>query len=278
MKAVFEIMRILTPIYAFIGVVIGQWLTYQNIEPPLLHTVLGGLMVFCMFAFGNISNDLLDIKADSVSNPTRPLIIGTLTKSEGIILVVCFGSLTLLFGLLGGIQIFLIGLAGLILVTFYNLYLKKVLLVGNISVAVWGIIPILLIPAAFKLWHWKLWIIIPCLTALLLGNEIISGIPDEKGDRLSGRITFATKLGNQRSFFVGGGIILAACLLLSISFIFLHESVFVFLVFWVILFASVMGIGINFFRNDQQSRISRFNKRIVAIVFMLTVIILSISR
>ena len=88
LKAVLEIIRIITPIYAFIGVVIGQWLAYQTIEPPLRHTLLGGMMIFCMFAFGNSSNDLLDIEADSVSNVKRPLILGTLTKSEVIILAV----------------------------------------------------------------------------------------------------------------------------------------------------------------------------------------------
>jgi 4-hydroxybenzoate polyprenyltransferase len=277
MRAVFEIIRIITPIYAFIGVVIGQWLAYQTIEPPLQHTLVGGMMIFCMFAFGNSSNDLLDIDVDSVSNAKRPLILGTLTKSEVIILALSFGGFTLLFGVLGGIEAFFIGLFGLLLVTFYNLYLKKVLLIGNMSIAVWGIIPLALVPIVVGIWHWKLWIIILCLSTMILGNEILSGIPDMEGDKLAGRNTFATKIGNQRSFLVGGSMILAAFLFLGTSFLFLQEPIFFFLTFWGILFTSIMIAGIDLYKNRKRFGKSRSQKRIVAIAFMITVIVLSIS-
>lgn len=277
MKAVLEIIRVLTPVYAALGVAVGQWLTYQTIEPPLLYTILGGMMIFCMFAFGNISNDLLDIDTDSVSNINRPLVLGTLTKTEVTILTICFGSLTLLFGVLGGIQALLVGLGGLFLVTFYNLYLKKVLLIGNVSIAIWGILPLILIPIVVGIWHWKLLIILLCLSMMILGNEIISGIPDIEGDKLSGRKTLATKIGHQKSFFVGGIIFLAAFLLLGISSLFLQEPLFFLLTFWGILFTSIIYVGIKISKNSRQLGKSYSNKKIVALAFMLTVIVLSIS-
>lgn len=278
LKAVFGIIRILTPLYAFIGVVIGQWLSYHSIDPPHWRTLLGGMMVFCMIAFGNCSNDLLDISVDSISNTNRPLITGSLTKTEVILLSVSLGILTILFGILGGVQFFLIGIAGLLLVTLYNLYLKKILLLGNLSIAIWGIIPVVLVPTIIGVWHWKIWIIVLSLAMMILGNEIISSIPDTEGDTFSGRITLATRIGYQRSYLVGGSIILAAFLLIGCSFLFLQDPLYFFLTFWGFLFTTLLITGIKLGMNSRQLGKSSSNKRIVALAYLLTVIVLSISN
>lgn len=276
--AVFNIIRILTPLYAFIGVVVGQWLVYQSIDLPLRRTLMGGMMVFCMIAFGNSSNDLLDISVDSISNASRPLITGTLTKSEVVWLSFFLGSLTILFGILGGEQAFIIGLAGLLLVTIYNLYLKKIILVGNISIAIWGIIPVIIVPSIAGVWHWKLWIIVISLAMMILGNEIISSIPDTEGDKLSGRKTLATCFGYKSAYLVGGSIILAAFLLIGTSFYFLQESLYIFLIFWGILFVALLTTGIKLGKNSRLLGKSGSNKKVVAIAYLLTVIVLTITN
>jgi geranylgeranylglycerol-phosphate geranylgeranyltransferase len=276
-KAAIDIIRMKTSIYACLGVMFGQWLAEQSIQWPTLETVFGGLSMFCLFAFGNISNDLLDIDTDLVSNPQRPLVSGALTKREVIQLSIFFGGSTLLLGGLGGWVISGVALFGLLLVTAYNLYLKRYHIFANFLIGVWGVLPLALISIAEWSWSWKNLVLLLSLFLIVFGNEVLAGIPDKEGDRKVGRMTIATILGEKKAFLVGICIFLCVFPVMGVGLVLLKRPLIYFITFWGVFFPVVLSFGLRLFGAGERFEEVHAQNWVVAVAFTLNTIVLSAS-
>lgn len=161
--------------------------------------------VMLLGAAANVMNDLLDVGSDSINRPEAPLVKGSI--SHGLartIFVLCAGAALVLALTLSLWQIALFTLAA-ILLALYNIRLKHIPLVGNLSVSfvvalsvVFGALPMDLTPT----------IMIASGFALMttLARELIKDIEDVAGDRSQGARTLPIVVGRRRSIQIVRGI------------------------------------------------------------------------
>ena len=168
---------------------------------PILNVLLAALSAGFTASAGNIINDIFDIEIDKINRPTRPLPSGILTINEAYILfLICFVISGILVVSIGQIVVIIVLLSHLLLF-LYSKYLKRIPLVGNITVAfltglvfVFGGVVVENPSAA----------IIPALFAFLINliRELVKDMQDVEGDRAAGVITFPIKFGFQKTKYL----------------------------------------------------------------------------
>ena len=167
----------------FASVLLGGWLGIHKITEPLIFAALSATLIT---AGGNALNDLCGITEDRINKPHRPLPSGRLSPGVARIEMGIFllGGILLALPLpVPAIAIALTAIASLIL---YNTYLKRVPLIGNLTVSTLGGLAFLYGGAAVQV------ISAPYLIAgfaflFHLGRELLKDLEDSAGDRqLSG--------------------------------------------------------------------------------------------
>jgi len=133
--AILQIVRIENVLFvaalAWIGVLAGES------AAPAGSVAAVTLTVAAILAVGNIFNDLVDERLDTIGKPWRPLPSGRLKRSQALALLVLFlvvalGGIVAIPGMPGrGLAVIMLALAFL-----YSYALKGVPLLGNLSVAV----------------------------------------------------------------------------------------------------------------------------------------------
>ncbi len=175
-------------------------------------------MVFAI-AFGNIYNDVLDVEADKINRPERPLPAGEVSLKAAQITCVCCVALTLLLALLPGVSIglhfiFYVSLLGFLFL--YNRFLKKLPLVKNTVVAFLCTTP--LVKAAL-LQGAEVQLIIPAVAfafLLTLAREIEKDLEDSAGDMAAGILTFPAVVGQERAARLALILVAFVCFLLPL--------------------------------------------------------------
>lgn len=178
--AIIELPRPINCLITFASVLLGGWLGIHRITEPLLLAALSAALIT---AGGNALNDLCGITEDRINKPHRPLPSGHLSPSiarieMGIFL---FAGILLAISLpTPAIAIALTAIASLI---FYNIYLKRVPLIGNLAISALGGLAFLYGGAAVEN------ISAPYLIAgfaflFHLGRELLKDLEDSAGDRL----------------------------------------------------------------------------------------------
>ena len=179
----------------FCAVLLGGWLALLQLQSEMFVASLSAALIA---AAGYIQNDLIDIAADRVSHPHRPLPRRELPPS--------FARALSAFGYAGGIVLssilsrscLLTALGITLTLTLYNLYLKRLPLAGNVVVALVGGSPFVfgglsvghpgpaLLPSALA-------------TVFHLSREILKDIQDQSGDRMIHGKTLPVVAGNHLS-------------------------------------------------------------------------------
>ena len=181
--AAIELPRPINCLITFASVLLGGWLGIHRITEPLLFAALSAALIT---AGGNALNDLCGITEDRVNKPHRPLPSGRLSPG--------FARIEMGIFLLAGILLALplptpalaIALTAVTSLIFYNIYLKRVPLIGNLIISALGGLAFLYGGAAVKV------ISAPYLIASFaflfhLGRELLKDLEDSAGDRqLSG--------------------------------------------------------------------------------------------
>ena len=182
--AAIELPRPINCLITFASVLLGGWLGIHRITEPLLFAALSAALIT---AGGNALNDLCGITEDRINKPHRPLPSGRL--SPGI----------------ARIEMGIFLLAGILLalpltnasprhcphchrkcLTLYNAYLKRVPLIGNLTVSALGGLAFLYGGAAVQVMSAP-WIIAGFAFLFHLGRELLKDLEDSAGDRqLSG--------------------------------------------------------------------------------------------
>jgi 4-hydroxybenzoate polyprenyltransferase len=173
-------------------------------------------------AYGNVVNDIFDVKSDRVSHPSRPLASGAVSVRSAGIFAAALALLSLLCaGLAAEFRIEALlypntgcsvehswlthhlaaTLVPIILLTLYSIYFKRTRLVGNIIVAtlaayalLYGALPYALLYGAELYPRSCIKILfVPAFLAFLLNfcRELIKDVQDAEGDRAAGWRTSA---------------------------------------------------------------------------------------
>ena len=179
----------------FIAVVISGLLVSNNVETNLIYAALS-LSFAC--AGGNVINDILDLEIDKTNKPNRVLPSGKLSISQAYFLYYLLLIVSIILAIPNGIySIIFLSVINLILF-FYSKSLKKIILVGNVTVA-------LLTSSALlygALVYGNIIIgIIPALFAFLINlvREIIKDIEDISGDKKLNIVTLPQKYGTKKA-------------------------------------------------------------------------------
>lgn len=196
MKKFFAHIRLLRPINLLTGLfavwVSGAILNELHQRAELLFAVM---TVMLYNAAANALNDYLDVDADRINHPNRPLSTGIVQRKTALILSVIlsvFGSVTALFLPMQATVLAIVVTLPLMIV--YNIKLKKLPLVGNVVIACILGLTFLFAGAAFGNMQPM---IIPAMLAfgLTLLRELVKDIEDIEGDTRSGLKTYPVIFG-----------------------------------------------------------------------------------
>ena len=194
LSAYISILRLPNCIMIGLAVVIGEVIARGEI-PPLTTALSGFLTAFLMMAGTMILNDIYDLTADRVNNPTRPLVAEKITLSEARILSVLFSGLSIAFAIVLGLYTTIIALLALYLMVYYNTRGKKTGLLGNIVVSFNVALPFFYGGVAVNSLRPLLFVFSIIAFLANLGREVAKGIPDAIGDRETGVRTIAVVRG-----------------------------------------------------------------------------------
>lgn len=198
--------------------VISGWVTRPHAwsvwisSPPFLAATL---MLHLMTSASMILNDIQDYPVDCINNPHRPLVIGTISKTEAnIVTILLFSVYTYL-----GIQ-FLppvldpIWGTAITAVSLYTPILKRICFIKNVACATiiassvpfvgWSVINPL--EPALPDFHW-LWLTTRIVFTTSLFIEMILDITDKEGDRSLGIRTVPVIFGEPTTLGILGSIL-----------------------------------------------------------------------
>jgi geranylgeranylglycerol-phosphate geranylgeranyltransferase len=197
LAAIIKIIRPLNFLITFASVIVAAVICLPGHSIELI-VFLAALSASLVMASGNIINDIYDINIDKVNKPSRPLPSGKISVKKAYILYFVFVAASVFISSLLNEKAIAVVLVSILLLFFYSKYLKRIPLVGNMTVAfltglvfIFGGIVVENPSAA----------IIPALFAFLINltREIVKDMEDVEGDTKAEVITFPVKYGLQKS-------------------------------------------------------------------------------
>ncbi len=217
--AYIKIIRPINCVMIGIGVITGE-VIIAKFNLPLLQTIFAFLSGFFLTAAAMVLNDYIDLPADKINAPQRPLPSGLISPRIALVYYFALGFLGIfLASFLSHIN-FLIAIIYFILASLYDTSIKKTGLIGNLIVSASVAIPFVY-GAVLVSEKIPIIIIIFFLVAFLAntGREIIKGIADVKGDKVRGYNTVAVKFGEAKAAIIGSLFIYTAILLSPLPFL-----------------------------------------------------------
>ena len=217
-KNIFSLIRGYNIILSGIAVLISSYL----LESLLLYKTLEvSIVVMSTMALGNIMNDFLDIESDKINHPNRVLVNNRMATNDAMILF----SLIVIILLYFSIYISFKGLLFLYLLILpllfsYNLYLKKIPVIGNLIVS-------LLLGSVFLFTELSILnsiniLLIPFFLVSVFSfvREMIKDMQDYTGDKRAGMYTLPIIVGKKNMNYIIFYSILILITVLLFPFIF----------------------------------------------------------
>jgi geranylgeranylglycerol-phosphate geranylgeranyltransferase len=179
------LIRVINCLLAGVGVYIGAALTW--LVPVYYPPLYSALAAFFVCAGGNVINDICDINTDRINHPERILVQKKLTTKTAWLVYAASNLSALLLGWAVSQPVLLTVIIAIVLLAAYSLWLKGVVLIGNVLISLLAgltfitggiavdtklafILPGPLVPAVFAfLFH--------------LVREILKDVEDIEGDR-----------------------------------------------------------------------------------------------
>ncbi len=165
-------------------------------------------------AAGNVQNDLIDRIIDSLNHPYRPLVSGAISLPTARV----FMNIGYVMGLLtaAAVSALALTIAGLVVLglTLYNFRLSRRPLIGNLTVAVLGALPILYGGVSIHGVTTDDWVLAASVALvafwLHLARELLKDATDTEGDQRAGRITLPLVFSVSMVIRVGAFVMLIA--------------------------------------------------------------------
>jgi 4-hydroxybenzoate polyprenyltransferase len=195
-KKIFAYIKITRPLNVVITfcVVVVAILITQESSTETSTIILASLAAALTAAAGNVINDVYDIETDKISHPKRVLPLGTITKTEVKIEYLTLNALSGIISINISTTLFVVIFLSAFLLLVYSAYLKKIPLVGNITIA--ALTGLAFIYGGFAVGNPEA-AIIPAVFAFLINlvREVVKDVQDVEGDRRLNIITFSVKYG-----------------------------------------------------------------------------------
>ncbi len=185
------------------------------LHPQYYGPVISSLVVFLLCAAGNIVNDLVDIEIDRFNRPGRVLVREAVSRKKALMLAIVFSLGAFLAALAVNREVLIVGGIAFVLLLVYNLWLKRVPVVGNLVIALLGGATFL--TGGLAVDPALTWVLpgplIPAIYALLfhLVREIVKDVQDIEGDRQNGIITLPQVIGVRPALLTALGIFFYWC-------------------------------------------------------------------
>lgn len=209
-----EITRITLCAIVFVMALEGYWLAIRRFELFKLEALLAALTVACAIGFANALNDIVDEQTDRVNAPRRPIPSGQIGLAQAKTLVALLCLLSLGLGSLAGPRMLLLTIGALAGSALYNLWARKVPLLGNVIVAT---LCALTLSAGYFVAANGVFPLVPFASSFifLLARELLGTVGDRAGDQAGGRVTLTMLLGERAVLALCLGLALLALALLA---------------------------------------------------------------
>ncbi|NOZ08475.1 MAG: UbiA family prenyltransferase [FCB group bacterium] len=216
-RVIWRMVRPLNMMLGVLSVAITAWLLRAVDLSGLL---LAGAVVALFTGGANVTNDVFDFEIDKINRPDRPLPAGEISRSAAIFLAVCLyaGGMIAAFFLSRPAQIIAFVLV-LPLLIFYTPLLKKIPLLGNITIAALLGTVFLFGEAALSSTVEKMWIPAALAFGLSLIRELVKDQQDIPGDREQGISTFPARFGLRASLVLVTILVALLCLLAPLPYV-----------------------------------------------------------
>jgi len=196
-----RLIRILNCLLAAASVWLGAYMTW--LTPDYLAPSLASLAMFLLCAAANVFNDLVDLDSDRINHPHRVLVNGEIAPRTALWLSISAASLALLISIFVNLELFILILLMAAMLAAYNLYLKRLPIAGNITVALLSGLTFIAGGMAIE----PSWIghlpgpLIPAVMAFLihLVREILKDTEDIEGDARYGVRTLPQLIGRSKA-------------------------------------------------------------------------------
>lgn len=213
--------------------------------------------ILCITAGGYVINDYFDIKIDKINKPQKKLIDHFITKREALSLYFLLNILGLIFIINVSLLLFLIFLTVIFLLWLYSFRLKKVALIGNITVAILASLPLIIMQLYYFPSSNNLIFYAYFAFGITLLREIVKDIEDITGDQSEGGNTLPIRLGipktiiflNLISVVYFASIFYLFILILKIDLLLIALLSIVFLVFITLLNGTKSGPNYHLISN-----------------------------
>lgn len=214
---IFGFFRFIRPEIIILGVVcvyIGALVAGSELFT--FNLLLGMIAMFCIGAGCHPFNDYFDYEIDIINHPKRPLPSGIFKPITGLYMGLILFAISVILSLLINIFCFGIILLMIIMIFFYEYYIKNRGLFGNFLVAftvslafIYGgaIVIDFLKPIFFSL----------VTFFVFFGREIILDVRDFKGDKKT-RKTLPLIIGEKKSIYIGSAMVIVSGILIFIPF------------------------------------------------------------
>ena len=184
----------------FLSALIIDNCIFPNIIPIVL-------LITLLAAFANIINDIVDYKIDQANQLNRPIASGEISRKSGVIyaslLFLCALSVILYYQF-NSMTLKLIFSIHIPLILLYTPFLKRIPLVGNLTIA-FNLAMVFIITAIHLNGINNFNVILPPVVLaflLMLIREIVKDIADFEGDYAFNVTTFPVKFGINKSFIL----------------------------------------------------------------------------
>jgi len=207
----FKLIRIQNLMIALFSILVA---TYSIKGYDLLLLLYAIISVMLTMSFGNVFNDVLDLYPDKISHPARPLPMNHIeigiAKSIVLILLISILIISLFLNIFASICLLYIILPLLIC---YNLYFKRIPIVGNMVISV--LLAFVFIFTEIVFYSKAQITLTPaCLVfGLSFIREFIKDIQDYEGDKYYNINTLPVRIGQQKSINIAIFMIIVFCVL-----------------------------------------------------------------
>jgi len=229
-----RLIRLHNCLMAGIGVWLGGYLVGLLLDDKPLYLASMAAALVC--GAGNAVNDFLDVESDKINHPNRPFPLNELPVYSAILVGIIFNTTAMILALIVGWKIALIVLIAILLLLIYNFYLKRVPLLGNLTISFLGGLTFLLGGqlAGFKEMLILPGVMIPAIFAFLfhLGRELIKDMADYEGDKKTTYNTLPMIISRSQILALITTIFLILILLTAVPLIFdYYRAIFYYITF-----------------------------------------------
>ncbi|HDI12964.1 MAG: digeranylgeranylglyceryl phosphate synthase [Hadesarchaea archaeon] len=220
-----ELVRPINCVLAGIAVIIGVVVATGGLNISRLILLLAFTVAAFVSGGGNAINDYFDRDIDRINRPNRPIPSGKITPKVALFTAHILFTTGIIFTIFLNIYCFLLATLNSVILFVYAWKLKRLGLVGNISIGY--LVGSTLLFGGLATAHLRGGILVPAELLVLatmmalstIGRELIKAVEDMRGDKKLGFKTFPITHGVEWTTAVAAGFICAAVALSPIPYL-----------------------------------------------------------